>query len=576
MAHGRPGYRALARPRVLAQLLVAFGLLLAPALAKADEASATPPRPRVALSLADASPVIGVTGETALRIEVVDPPETPMPLPRVLCSAGQIEDLGREGPATFTARFILPASRLPQPAIVVAEFGPSPAPLRGMLPVPLAAATTKSLHTDPGAQVTLRVGDHDFGPHPAPADGWVHVPIVVPPGVGLASARSVNRYGKATELTVDLRVPYSQRLLLVPPETLAAGSVAEVAVYAVETSGQPADGRAIVMRAPGARVQPLGSHAPGEARFLISAPPILKTRSLRVEAQLRGQSTTRVATRVTLVPGKAASLTLEPEAPYLTTDGKTSVRVFLGAEDAYGNPVDASRAEVLVDGQVAEIKTGDTHEPAVVVSAPKGAKQVVIESVLDDGHALRRIPIGSPRRSLPARPLANRSPHFTLTPRLGVLWNLGAEVGAALFVDAAVYRSTRYPNLGMGLSLGIVASTFAAESGNGITRASLTTVPLLFELRRRTSAKPWFVAFGAGAGFAWCYGRIHSYGTTVTAHGYGAAVQAAVETGFILGEAHLVFSLRYLAVYLAELSSGDRIAGNAAGALADLGYRLIW
>jgi hypothetical protein len=532
----------------------------------------------VVLRLADASPIIGVTGETVLRIEVVEPAQSPMPMPRVLCSAGQIEDLGREGPATFTARFILPAARLPQPAIVVAEFGPAPAPLRGMLPVPLAAATTKSLHTDPGAQVTVRIGDHDFGPHPAPADGWVHVPIVVPPGLGLASARSVNRYGKATELAVDLRVPYSQRLLLVPPETLTAGGVAEVAVYAVETSGQPADGRTIVMRASGARVQPLGSHSPGEARFLVHAPPILKNRSLRLEAQLKGQSTTRVATRVILVPGKAASLTLDPEAPYLASDGNTSLRVFVGAEDAYGNPVDASRAEVQVDGQVAEVRAGDDREPSVVVSARKGAKQgeVVVESVLDDSHALRRIPIGPPRRPPPARPGANRSPRYTLTPRLGVLWNLGAAVGATLFVDAAAYRSARYPNLGMGLSLGIVASSFAAESRNGITRASLTTVPLLFELRRRTSAKPWFVALGAGAGFAWCYGRLHSYGTTVTAHGYGAAIQATVETGVILGDAHLVLSLRYLAVYLAELSSGDHIAGNAAGAVADLGYRLTW
>ena len=62
----------------------------------------------------------------------------------------------------------------------------------------------------------------------------------------------------------------------------------------------------------------------------------------------------------------------------------------------------------------------------------------------------------------------------------------------------------------------------------------------------------------------------------MTGHGYGAALEAAVESGFLAGDASIVFSVRYLAVFLSGLSSGDRIAGNTAGALADIGYRLNW
>ena len=564
-------------------LSVVSSFLLADTVVQAQSAAAeTPPvpHPSVTLSLGDPSPVIGVTGETELRIEVTDPPASPMPLPRVLCSTGQVEDLGREGPATFTARYILPAGRFPQPAILVAEFAGDRGPLRGWTPVRLRAAATPSLRTDPGAQVTLHVDDRDFGPQTAPADGMVSIPVVVPPGVEFATARSINQHGKTTEQVLDLRVPYSQRLLFVPPESLPAGTVAEVAVYAVESSGRPANAAALVMRAQGAKVQPLGSRVAGEARFLVTAPTILKEKHLRLEAQIRGQSTTRIATRVPLVPAKAAGLSLEPEASHLARNGRTALRVFLNAEDVYGNPVDAGRADVLVDGQAATVKSSDQGEPMVIVSAPVGGgrREVVVEGVLDDGHAIRRIPIGVRRAKSIARPDAGLSPRYTLTPRLGILWNLGTEAGATLFVEAAAYRSTRHPDFGIGLSLGMVQSWFDAASAGGITRASLTTLPVLFEVHQRFFARRAraFFGFGAGAGFALAFGRLRTYETTVTGHGFGAAVEGIVESGFLLGNTHLVLSLRYLAVYLDQLTSGDRITGNAAGAVADIGYRLTW
>jgi hypothetical protein len=543
-------------------------------------ADAFPPKtpPTVNLTLADPSPVIGVTGETELRIEVADAPGEPMPMPRVLCSVGQIEDLGREGPASFSARYILPAGRFPQPAIIVAEFANLSWPLRGMAAVRLRAATTKILYTDPGAQVTLRVGDRDFGPQTALADGAVHIPIVVSPGVEFATARSVNQYGKATEQMVDLRVPYSQRVLFVAPSVLVAGNVAEVAVYAVDPSGRPASGADLVLRAGEAKVHPLGSRIPGEARFLVRAPTILREKSLRMEAQLKGQSTTRVATRIPLAPAPAAGLTLEPEAPHLGRTPGAAVRVFLGAEDVFGNPVDAGRADVLVDGEPAQVKADTDGEPMVVVKTPAladGRQDVVVEGVLDQGYAMRRIPIGIKQHPSRPEPLeANPSPRYTVTPRLGLLWNLGDAAGATFFVDALAFRSARHPNFGLGLSPGIVQSWFAAQNAGGITRASLTTFPILVRVQYRVSTGRTFFGLGAGAGFAMAWARTSTYGATIVGTSYGAAGEANLETGIRLRHGHFVASLRYLAVYLDRFSSGDRIDGNAAGAMIDVGYRL--
>jgi len=575
-------------PASTLSVVASFALLLCPASSLGAEpaVSTTPPpaeasqrpHPTVTLTLADASPVIGVTGETALRIEVSDAPSDPMPMPRVLCSVGQIEDLGREGPASFTARYILPAGRFPQPAIIVAEFATLARPLRGMTTIRLRAATTPSLRTDPGAQVSLRVGDREYGPQTAPADGIVRIPVVVPPGVEFANARSVNQHGKATEQMLDLQVPYSQRVLFAAPEVLVAGTVAEVAVYAVDPSGRPANGSNLIMRAADANVYPLGSSTPGEARFLVRAPTILRQRSLRLDAQLKGQSTTRLAIRIALVPAPATGLTLEPEAPYLGRGPGASLRVFLGAEDAFGNPVDPGRTDVLVDGQAAPVRAEVGGEPMVVVTTPPptdGQQEVVVEGVLDMGHAVRRIPIGLRQRALPReRPDPHPLPRYTLTPRLGLLWNLGDAVGTTLFVDALAFPSVRHPNFGMGLSFGLVQSWFATEDAVGITRASLTTLPILCRVHYRARMGRTFLGLGAGAGFAMSWARTHTYGDTIVGKSYGAAGEASLETGIRLSNGHLVASLRYLAIYLDKFSSGDRIQGNAAGAMIDVGYRL--
>jgi hypothetical protein len=560
----------------------------APDASPAQDDSATPDsrqalaasRATVSLALADPSPVIGLTGETILSIEVENPPVTPMPMPRTLCSVGNIEDLGREGPAKFTARYILPAGRFPQPAILAAEFPDPRWPLRGMTAVPLRAAATPSFRTDPGAQVTLRVADRDFGPQVAAADGLVHVPVVVPPGVDFATARSVNEHGKSTEQIVDLRVPYSQRLLFAAPEALVAGTVGEVAVYAVEPSGRPANATLLVLRAGKNRVYPLGSRVPGEARFLVRAPTILRHKTMRIEAQLKGQSTTRIATRIALVPGPAAGLAMEPEGPRLERQPSSSLRVFLGAEDAFGNPVDAGRAGVLIDGKPAIVQAGANGIPMVVVQTPQSGnrrEEVVVEGVLDMGHTFTRIPIGARARPAgPRWPDVIAYPRYAVTPRLGVLTNFGPLAGVTFFVDGSIYPSVRHPGLALGLSLGFVQARFAAESAGEISRTDLSTFPISFQVRQQWAHGRAFAGLGAGAGFAASIAHVHSYGATTVGSGFGGIAEASVEGGLLFRRAHLVLALRYVGLFLSDFSSGDHLAASAGGAMADLGYRLVW
>lgn len=565
-----------------ALLLVAMGAQSSRAWAQAPVANARPPiadRPLVTLTLAEPSPVIGLTGETVLTIEVTGV-ATPLPVPRVLCSTGQIEDLGREGPAKFSARYILPTGRYPQPAILVAEFPVGRWPLRGMTSVGLRAAATPSFRTDPGARVTLRVADHDFGPRTAAADGMVHIPVVVPPGVGFAVARSESQHGSATEQVVDLHVPYAQRLLLVPPESLAAGAVGEVAVYAVDASGRPASGADLVLRAGRRKVESLGSERAGEALFLITAPTVLRRNSMRIEAQIKGQGTTLVAARIPLVPGPAAGLVLAPEGPHLDRNPGSPLRVFLGAQDAFGNPVDAGQASVLVNGMPSTVKADADGAPMVVVQSPtSGAAPdgVVVEAVLDGAHAVRRVPFDVPSTPTPAAPSPYLAfPRYSLTPRLGVLTNFGPLLGVTFFVDGFVHPSGRDPGLGLGLAAGIVQSHFSAESLGVVSGVDLSTLPLSAQVRQQVVSGRTFAAVGGGAGVALALARVHTYGATTVGSGLGGFAEVSVEAGVLLAKAHLVLALRYAGIFLSRFSSGDRLASNAGGAIADLGYRRVW
>ena len=216
-------------------------------------------------------------------------------------------------------------------------------------------------------------------------------------------------------------------------------------------SGSPVSGAELVLRSGRRRVQSLGGETPGEARFLVTAPTVLRQNSMRVEAQLAGQSTTMVAARIALVPGRAASLVLEPDGTRLCR-GATPLRVYLGAQDSYGNPVPAGHAAVLVDGIPASASADADGLPWISVPTPAEAREAVaLEAILDDAHAVLALPVEAPAPQAPSGPPRFLAlPHYSLTPRLGVLTNFGPLVGATFFVDGFVYPSSYRPCPGSG------------------------------------------------------------------------------------------------------------------------------
>jgi hypothetical protein len=545
--------------------------------APATRAEPLPSAARVSLSLAVPSPVLGIEDETELRIVVTGAFASPLRFPRILCSAGRVEDMVREGPTNFSARFLLPAGRFPQPAIVVADFSHDSLILRGALAVRLRAAASPAFHTDPGAKVTVKVGDKEFGPLVAPADGNIHVPVVVPPGINFAIARSVNRAGKANQQILDLKIPPAQRALIVAPEKLPAGSAGEIAVLAVEPSGRLVDASTITLASTGPRPQPLGSLAQGEARFLVRAPASLQDPTLHLMASLRGQPEVSAEADVVLGSAATAQVLLQPEATRPDGVPLRRLRVFLSSQDAFGNPTDVGEAAVLVDGQSASPEATEDGRVMLTLRPPAllaVRESMDVEAVLDNGHATERIPLDLFKRRLPPDPV--RAPRYTLTPRLGFLWNFQQAPGLALFVEAMASRHPSLTGFAFGATFGYLHSNIFSSNNAGAGDVVLDQLPLLAQARYRRRFNRLGLSVGAGAGMVLGRASLHAFNREIAGYSVAFAAEGSTEAALLLHRSQVVFGLRYLAMSLGKLSSGDVIVGNTGGFIVDAGYRIGW
>jgi hypothetical protein len=65
-------------------------------------------------------------------------------------------------------------------------------------------------------------------------------------------------------------------------------------------------------------------------------------------------------------------------------------------------------------------------------------------------------------------------------------------------------------------------------------------------------------------------------GFDVTGSAYAPALVAGTDVALTLKPGRLVIGLRYLWCKLGRTSQGDEIAGNSAGLIGDIGYRMTF
>jgi hypothetical protein len=534
-----------------------------------------PETPPVTLTLASTNLVLGIDQETELRVELAREVEAGE-APRILASAGHVDDLARTGVRTWVGRYVLPSERFPQAAILVAELPRDPRRLRSVLVVPLRAAASPAFRTDPGASVTLRIGEKEFGPQRAPRDGMVRIAVVVPPGITFGLARSINEYGETTEQTVDLKIPPFRRVLVSAPAMVRAGEVQEIGVYAVDDAGVPLESGRMVVATSAGKAQPLGGQR-GEARFLVTAPPLVSAGALHLQAAVRNDRDAVQEIDIPVVPGPPAHLALRPDRPRLAL-GAGNMQVFLSAQDQYGNATDAGQAAVLVDG--APVGTRPTEDGRMVASVPAperyaGRDYLEIEAALGPTYTAQRIPL----TNLPGPSPAARGayPRLTVTPRLGVVWGFHQTPGAVLMMEALA-RGEQWPErLLIGMGVGLLVSEVDLSDSLGISHLDLREIPIvaLIRLQHRATSRA-LVAATVGAGVTLAQGRVVSYDRAITGQTLAPTVEGGLEAALRLITGQVVVGARYMLVSVGRLSSGDQLLGNSAGLIADLGYRLAW
>jgi hypothetical protein len=307
-----------------------------------------PPAVKVALSLGSAAPV--KNRDTAAPIDVrilradgsLDP-ESPPPVLRA--NVGRVEGLERVGPGHFRARYILPGTRYPEVAVLVA-FAPWPHPdavlgAIGTLLVPLASAIDLPGHTEPNAQMSIEIAGTHYGPVRARSDGRFQLPVVVPPGHRYGKGTAVDRAGNKRATRVDLLLPPTDQLAcVVNPSRLPADGRARARVVCATSDpfGAPQPNVRVELAASAGERGPPRSLGDGLVEWLFTAPAQVGAGRVDLTAVWReGRSTSREEMQVELAQGPAAALALSPSGP-VAHFGGPRMEFEARVHDALGRP----------------------------------------------------------------------------------------------------------------------------------------------------------------------------------------------------------------------------------------------
>ncbi len=311
-----------------------------------------PPASRVSLSVEPPSPVKGRDTEARLTVRLLQPDGSPddTGAPPVLrANVGRVEALVRVGPGTWHARYVLPDTRYPEVAILVAlSAWPHPQSIHGAygkVLVPLAAAVELSGRSEPGAEFSITIAGVQFGPVKVAPDGRFRVPIIVPPGHRFGQVRVVDAAGNMRRTQMDLALPPTDGLACVlNPQRLPADGVSRARMLCATSDayGQPVlDARVTASARYGSLRGPTRAEG-GLLEWLYTAPSTLPAEpEVLVATWPERGADSREMLSLQLVQGPVAQAALSVAEP-LVHLGATTV-VTLTARDAFGRPRPGAR-----------------------------------------------------------------------------------------------------------------------------------------------------------------------------------------------------------------------------------------
>jgi hypothetical protein len=246
--------------------------------------------------------------------------------PRLSASVGTISNLRRESADKWIADYLPPSESYPQVAIIAAAAG-------GQLSwttLPLSGQGMAVVHTRPGAEISVEIGDRSYGPVKADGQGEAQVPVIVPPGV-----HEVRHLGKA----IDLPVPEALRVHVVLLEDRIRADRVEkvqVRILAVDETGNPLSHFRLALKPGRGKLSGLERHGPGEA-WATWTVPAGASGDVPLRASLTGSPALVAEAKLGVGPGPAATVELTADRDGIVAGSGTEVVLHASARDSAGN-----------------------------------------------------------------------------------------------------------------------------------------------------------------------------------------------------------------------------------------------
>lgn len=348
-----------------------------------------PPASDVSLALEPASPVKGRDREARLTVRLVDGGGKPWAAsspPVLRASVGSVEDVRAVGPGVFEARYVLPTTRYPEVAVVVAvapwPHAESDTGAIGALRVALATAIELPGNSEPGAALSMRVGGVDYGPVTVGSDGRFAIPVVVPPGEGEALSTVEDRHGNRRRERIDLRLPPVDPLACVasPPRLPADGtSRARILCGLSDVKARPVSAGRITLKAEHGTLTTPSPAGDGLVGWRYTAPDApFGSDALEARARLKG-AIGKESLRITERAAPATSLSVMSTEPILHRGGRTTL--IATSTDARGRGVAEARVQTRVSiGALDAAAFNQDGKARMAWSAPSDAKGEIAEA----------------------------------------------------------------------------------------------------------------------------------------------------------------------------------------------------
>lgn len=285
--------------------------------------------------------VAGEVEEATLSLNLADGRDVDPEMLRIRTTRGEIGEIAAMGNGRYVAKISVPRQREPGLALVTVSDKRRPERIFGVLALPITAKKTITARAPSGASVLLKVDGREFGPIEARGGRARVDDVLLAPGITEAVQVTV-KDGNPVESTLDLNVPPSRRLLVVPPP---AGIPADPAVsvplrvFVASPDGQPDPAAKLVFETDAGTVSEVKHEGFGVyvADFVPKAGGV--ARQARLTVSIDGEKTQKDSLMLAITPGRPESLEIAVDPDPLGEARQATLTVKAKAAD--GSPLPA-------------------------------------------------------------------------------------------------------------------------------------------------------------------------------------------------------------------------------------------